>query len=140
VAERVDLDEGELRAVASGEGHRLVIRGATRIRNAAVRFAPRGRTGDLKRSIRLRITREPDGDTTAEVYSTASYARFVHDGTRPHRIEPRRRGGVLRFPMVGAPGGIVFARSVNHPGTKANPFLTKALDAVASTAGFARER
>lgn len=136
----LDIDDGELRAVASDEGHRLVVRGTTRIRNAAVRFAP-SRTGALRRSIGLRITREANGDTRGEVFAGASYAKFVHDGTRPHRIEPRRPGGVLRFPASGAGArGVVFARHVDHPGTRANPFLTRAMDAVASSAGFARER
>ena len=134
----LDVDDGELRAVASGEGHRLVVRGTARIRNAAVRFAP-SRTGALRRSIGMRITREPNGDTRGEVYVGASYAKFVHDGTRPHRIESRRPGGVLRFPGSGGVRGVVFATYANHPGTRANPFLTRALESVASTAGFARE-
>lgn len=51
-------------------------------------------------------------------------AHFVLYGTRPHKIYPRRKGGVLRFTVGGT---VVFARVVNHPGTKPNNFLMKAL-------------
>lgn len=57
------------------------------------------------------------------------YAGFVHDGTRPHVIRPKN-AQVLRF-MVG--GRVVFARVVNHPGTRARPFLDRAVREV--TAG-----
>lgn len=52
------------------------------------------------------------------------YAAYVNDGTRPHVIRPKRRGGRLRF-NVG--GRVVYARVVNHPGTRARPFLDRAL-------------
>ena len=62
------------------------------------------------------------------VTAHAKYARYVHDGTRPHVIRPKNPGGVLHFVMNGRP---VFARSVNHPGTIARPFLRNAGIAVA---------
>lgn len=55
------------------------------------------------------------------VGSELSYARLHHDGTPPHVIVPRN-ASVLRFPTKG--GTIVFARRVNHPGTKPNRYLT----------------
>jgi hypothetical protein len=54
---------------------------------------------------------------------------FVLRGTRAHKIYPRKPGGVLVFTPKGG-GDKIFARVVNHPGTKANDFLTKALRAV----------
>lgn len=57
------------------------------------------------------------------VTSHAPYSVFVHQGTRPHVIRPRN-AAALRF-KVG--GETVFAMSVNHPGTRARPFLTNAL-------------
>lgn len=57
------------------------------------------------------------------------YASFVHDGTRPHIIRPRN-ARALRF-MVG--GQVVYARVVHHPGTRARPFLDRAVREV--TAG-----
>lgn len=59
------------------------------------------------------------------VGSPLPYALFVHEGTRPHKIYPRKPGGWLRFPTA---GGIRFARSVNHPGYRGNPFLRDAAD------------
>ena len=57
------------------------------------------------------------------VTAWAHYAVYVHEGTRPHVIRPRNPGGVLHFTMNGRS---VFARSVNHPGTAARPFLRNA--------------
>lgn len=48
------------------------------------------------------------------------HAVYHHEGTPAHIIRPRR-ARMLRF-TVG--GQVVFARQVNHPGTKANRFLT----------------
>lgn len=48
---------------------------------------------------------------------------YVVNGTRPHQIRPVR-AKALRF-TVG--GRVVFARLVNHPGTKPNDFLGAAL-------------
>ncbi|GGZ73303.1 hypothetical protein ACFOOM_00865 [Streptomyces echinoruber] len=49
---------------------------------------------------------------------------YVLNGTRPHLIRPRRRGGVLRFEVGGE---VVFTRLVRHPGTRPNNFLGRAL-------------
>lgn len=61
---------------------------------------------------------------TVEIKSDTPYSRFVHDGTKPHTILPKDPAGVLRF-QVG--GRTVFSKRVQHPGTKARPFLVKAL-------------
>jgi hypothetical protein len=87
------------------------------------------RTGFLGRSIEEEPVNEVsplrfEGGVTA----TAHYAAAVHEGTRPHVIRPRRAGGVLAFDMGGR---TVFARSVNHPGTRARPFLLNAANTVA---------
>lgn len=60
---------------------------------------------------------------------TVPYAGFVMYGTRAHIIRARR-ARFLRFywPKVGR---VVFFKSVNHPGTKANRFLERALNRVA---------
>lgn len=71
-------------------------------------------------------------ETSATVESNVAYAPYVHDGTRPHRIRPRNRQA-LRF-NVG--GQVVFAKVVNHPGTRARPFLVRALREVARQRGW----
>lgn len=83
------------------------------------------RTGNLRASTHSAI--EIRGLTlVGAVISDASYALAVHEGTGPHEILPSR-AGVLAWK---GPSGPVFARSVQHPGTKARPFLTDALSAV----------
>ena len=48
--------------------------------------------------------------------------------TRPHDIESKRPGGMLRFPARG--GGYQFAGVVHHPGTKGNRFDLRAQDRI----------
>lgn len=66
-----------------------------------------------------------------KVISTNPHTVLVHNGSRPHVIRPRRRRSntgngppYLRFEIGGR---VVYARMVNHPGYKGNPFLTDAL-------------
>ena len=86
------------------------------------------KTGNLRRSILVGVVT----DKYAETKATANYAAAVELGTRPHVIRPRNKKA-LRF----APGGsgvrlsgsprtgssVVFAKKVNHPGTKAQPYM-----------------
>jgi hypothetical protein len=53
--------------------------------------------------------------------NATAYAIDVHQGTPPHRIEPVR-AQALRFEVAGE---VVFAAYVNHPGTRARPFLAE---------------
>lgn len=66
------------------------------------------------------------------ISTNVAYAQYVHDGTRPHVIRPRRRQA-LRF-VVG--GRVVYAKVVHHPGTRARPFLTRALIEVSRQRGW----
>lgn len=95
----------------------------------AKRLVPR-KTGNLGRSIHPGSVTDRD----AFVWASAAYAAYVETGTRPHVIVPRT-AQALRFPSQGSSvtlsgrlrsgggGSYVFARRVNHPGTKARPFL-----------------
>jgi hypothetical protein len=90
------------------------------------RLVPR-KTGNLGRSIGIgRVTA-----TYAETKASADYAAFVELGTRPHTIVPRNRKA-LRWPATGSAtlsgrvssgGQAIFAKRVNHPGTRAQPFM-----------------
>ena len=86
------------------------------------------KTGNLGRSIHLgRVTA-----TQAETIASADYAVYVERGTRAHEIRPRNRKA-LRFPASGGDarlsgsvrtgGNVRFAKRVQHPGTKAKPFM-----------------
>ena len=51
-----------------------------------------------------------------------NYAYFVHEGTRSHLIEPNKKKA-LRWESGGK---FVFAKKVQHPGYKGDPFLKNA--------------
>lgn len=59
---------------------------------------------------------------TGRLTADTKYARFVESGTKPHVIAAKG-GGMLSFV---ANGGRRFARTVNHPGTTARPFMAEA--------------
>jgi hypothetical protein len=53
---------------------------------------------------------------SAWLESRVPYASILDGGSKPHEIRPRPPNTVLRF--IGRNGNTVFARKVNHPGTK----------------------
>jgi bacteriophage HK97-gp10 putative tail-component len=89
-------------------------------------------TGRLRASIRVESRRTFTFRSVFTVGSDVEYAAMVNDGTRPHQIRPRN-AKALRF-RVG--GRIVYAKVVNHPGTRARPFLDRALREVAASRGY----
>lgn len=87
------------------------------------------RTGRLITTLRREEGEGPTGryvDVVAGVPGLTPYLGWHHDGTGPHVIRPSRRQ-YLRF-ISG--GRVVFARKVNHPGSRGTHFLTRALDAI----------
>lgn len=122
-----------LRALASQGKPIMGLLGAAAIREQK-RLVPR-KTGNLGRTIHLERVTAREALTVA----SASYARPVEFGTKPHEIRPRR-AKALRFPGSGVPttlsgrvrsgsaralgnGAYVFAKAVRHPGTRAQPFM-----------------
>lgn len=97
------------------------------IRGAMKEKAPVGKgpaAGKFRDSIGYRTT-VLASSIRLEFRSSVPHAPFVIDGTRPHVITPRT-ARMLHF-TTGA-GIEVFARRVNHPGTKANPFARRAVE------------
>jgi len=82
------------------------------------------RTGKLRNSLHMRHMRDARGQYVW-VGSKLDYALAHHEGTGPRTITPKS-GKVLRFVSRGQ---IVYAHSVQHPGTKANRYLSEALRA-----------
>ena len=80
----------------------------------------KNQTGTLRRSIQKRV----DGAERGVVFTDEKYAPYVEFGTRPHTITPKT-GKMLAF-KVG--GKMVFARKVNHPGSKPYPYMTPAFE------------
>lgn len=82
------------------------------------------RSGDLEKSVETQFSVL---GLTGEVYldtNIASYGPFVHEGTPAHMIFPQNKRALRWF--IG-PDEAVFAKGVNHPGYKGDPFLHNAL-------------
>jgi hypothetical protein len=94
---------------------------AGRVRDAAKRQVGY-KTGRLYRSIRVYDHRKVSIGQTIKIGTAVPYAKYHHDGTKPHMIYPKRKQ-VLKFKSGTLIGGDVFARSVHHRGTKPNRFL-----------------
>lgn len=88
------------------------------------------KTGNLRRSIHLgRVSAR-----SAETIASANYAAFVEFGTKAHEIRPRNRKA-LRWKSGNK---YRFARRVQHPGTKARPFMIPGAErAIAGSRGLA---
>jgi hypothetical protein len=95
-----------------------------------------GPTGSLVESMELRFVY--GGDPRIEIGSKltvgdAGYSLFdiVESGTDPH---PITGNPTLAFDWPKA-GGVVFLAHVNHPGTKKNPFVQRAMQRVIQESG-----
>lgn len=112
-----------------------VVLAAEMIRAEAVSNAPVGRgeqvdlgakKGTSKRlggNLKSQITRKRIGHAHQRVVSGAGHSAHVEFGTAPHRITPN---GKKALAFV-AGGESVIVKGVNHPGTKPNPFMRRAL-------------
>jgi len=128
---RIRLDRAALNRTLTNASRTELKEAARQVVNRARVLAP-VRTGRLRSSIRAEPPRIFSLRGSVKVGSDLEYAGWVNDGTAPHVIRPRNRQ-VLKF-TVG--GRTVFAKVVNHPGTRANPFLDRALREVAAARGY----
>lgn len=95
---------------------RATLQCATVLTAAAKREAPIA-TGRLRRSIAYQVA----GDARYVVAPHTDYAVPVHEGSRPHEIRPRR-GRALFWKGAAHP-----VKVVNHSGSQANKFMTRAV-------------
>jgi HK97 gp10 family phage protein len=86
-------------------------------KEAPVNKQPSG--GNLRQSIRSGVS----GLGSGFVIVNAQYGLYVHEGTRPHVIRI-----VNKRVLANKRTGQFFGTKVNHPGTRANPFLQRAVD------------
>ena len=106
---------------------------ATVIHQRSLKRVTPTRTGKLRRGWVIVQNKTTQG----VIANRVPYAPFVEFGTSPHVIYPRKRK-FLRF-KVG--GKTIFARKVNHPGTKAQRMTVNAwrLDARRISAIYKKE-
>lgn len=83
------------------------------------------KTGRLRSSINSSLTLGPTG-LAVTIGSSNRIALMHHEGTRRHVIVPK----YAKFLVFRANGKLVMAKKVNHPGTRANPYLTRNLRVV----------
>ncbi|MFH8577113.1 hypothetical protein [Streptomyces zaomyceticus] len=117
----VRIDQGRIARALRARGgiaERALRRKTQKVAGIAERRAP-GSMGDY---VSWTIEEGPRG-LQGVITCDHPAVRYVLDGTRPHVIRPRN-AKALRFDMGGR---IVFAKKVNHPGTRANNFLGEAL-------------
>lgn len=129
---RVRLDRAALNRSIRGASRAELDTTSRQVVNRAKILAPVD-TGRLRASIRVERRRLLSLRSVYTIGSDVSYAPMVHDGTRPHQIRPKNPGGVLRFRMGGR---VVYAKVVNHPGTRARPFLDDAVRQIAGGKGY----
>jgi len=128
---RLRLDQGDLRRAIREASMSELRRVGPMVVNRAKILCPVD-TGRLRASIKGQAQRTWTLRPQFVVGSNVDYAEYVHDGTRPHVIRPRN-ARALRF-VVG--GQVVYARVVHHPGTRAKPFLDRALREVTAGRGY----
>lgn len=128
---RVRLDRGQLGRVIKGESRKALRLRAPQVLNRAKILAPVD-TGRLRASGKISYSGLFSFRPKATIVFDVDYAQMVNDGTRPHAIRPKN-ASVLRF-VVG--GRVVYAKVVHHPGTRANPFLDRALREVVGGRGW----
>jgi hypothetical protein len=130
----IAIDNIERYADKQKELEGLVTRSTFRVGARARRSAP-VKFGRLRQSINEKIR-----GLTGEITVNVDYAGAVEFGTKAHVIRPKRKkalafkpGGGFRF---WDESGRIVLKSVKHPGTKAQPYLTPAMEAEAEP--FAR--
>lgn len=90
----------------------------------SVRRGKARQPGDLKRSIVMR-TATFNGEPAVYVGTQDPVGGWVHEGTQPHQIVPRNAKRLaFYFPRAGK---VIYTKRVNHPGSRPNRFLLRAL-------------
>lgn len=93
--------------------HRAVL-----LAERAIKHETPVKRGTLRRSITSRV----DSPTRGVVGTNLRYAVYVHEGTRPHVITPVTKRALF---WTGAAHPV---KRVQHPGTRANPFLVRGVE------------
>lgn len=138
---RVVMDPGEVARLMrspTGPVMREMLRDGQRVKAEAQRrvgvYSPppagprRARApGTLRDSIVTRLVTS-GGQPFVEVGSEDEIALWHHEGTVPHPIVPRNAKRLVFWSARA--GRVVYARKVNHPGTRPNRYLTDSLSVI----------
>lgn len=127
---RILINRSEMRATVNALAGKQMLEVARQVQARAKVLAPVN-SGRLRGSIKIKRGISLRGPKQT-VYTNVEYAPYVENGTRPHVIRPRTKKA-LRF-RVG--GQFVIVAKVNHPGTRAQPFLSRAVREVGIRNGF----
>ena len=84
-------------------------------------------TGELRNSLSVEVM----GDRV-RIGPQAPHGVYVEFGTAPHQIRPKSSTGSLRFTINGR---VIYAKVVNHPGTRPQPFVLPAFEAWVDSLG-----
>lgn len=105
------------------ELNKAIARSIGLLQNQTIKEAPVNKVamgGNLRQSVKSAMLSKLRG----EVAVNAKYSIYVHEGTAPHTIVARGRT------LYNKRSGQFFGKKVNHPGTRANPFLQRAIKIV----------
>lgn len=80
-------------------------------------------TGETASSIRTGVVKAGRKGPEADITSATDHASVLHEGTPPHEIKAPPGKKLVFFGKAGR----VVVNKVFHPGTRANPFLMRAL-------------
>lgn len=127
---RLKVDRSAATTTARDIARRQVVTVTRKVYNQASVNCPVN-TGNLRAQHYMRVA-ESAQKVRGTVGNNARYAAAVHDGSVPHTITVRRRKA-LRFKTG---DGIIYARSVRHPGTTGRPWLTTAAQQIANDTGY----
>jgi len=123
---KIKAHMGEYEKAVLKDVQGAIRRSAYRVHAAAVRNAP-SVFGKLRQSMVVKVS-----PGLGEVTVNVDYAGAVEFGSAPHIIRPNKKkalafkpGGGFRF---WDEQGRVVVKRVKHPGTKAQPYLTPALE------------
>lgn len=128
---RVRIDRADLRRAIRGASMSELRVVGPRALNRSKILCPVD-TGRLRASIKGQLSRTWTLRPQYTISTDVEYAPYVHDGTRPHVIRPKN-ASVLRFEIGGR---VVYARVVHHPGTRARPFIDRAVREVTAGRGY----
>lgn len=102
---------GEIGVELARKGHLIVVAAKQQVGKDTRR---------LEQSIRMEHTRMGTLGQQIRIGSDNDISLIHHEGSRPHTITARN-AQMLRFSRSGR---VVYAHSVNHPGTKPNKYLS----------------